>query len=134
MSDVAYRAATKVLYQRLDVMVNPPLVSEMVAAVLAAHDTVITYTEPNLLRQMWEDTRYRKEIERRMRERSLGKVVEEGCVPVALPTAKYRYFAEHPSFTMTLNRRPVLPELVELGAPWESIEVELSVPARTVEQ
>lgn len=28
------------LYQRLDVMVNPPLVSEMVAAVLAAHDTV----------------------------------------------------------------------------------------------
>ncbi|MEU8324334.1 hypothetical protein AB0C33_38770 [Nonomuraea sp. NPDC048881] len=67
-----------------------------------------------------------------MLEQLLARVVEEGCVPVALPTAAYRYFAEPPFGVAVLDmrRREVLPELVKLGAPWESIEVELSVPAR----
>ncbi|MFI7231839.1 hypothetical protein ACIBO5_52350 [Nonomuraea angiospora] len=133
MSEVAYQAATKVLHQHLDVMVNPAVVGEMVAAVLAAHDTVITWTEPNLHRHMWEDAPFRQMIERRMREQLLRKVVEEGCVPVALPTVAYRYFTDPPwFFRPDMRRRPVLPELVELGAPWEFIEVELSVPVRRV--
>ncbi|MFG6197801.1 hypothetical protein [Nonomuraea sp. JJY05] len=90
--------------------------------------------EPNLHRQMWEDTLFREGIERRMREQLLRRVVEERCVPVALPTAAYRYFTD-PAWGLApfdMRRRPVLPELVELGAPWEFIEVELSVPVRRV--
>ncbi|WP_219505294.1 hypothetical protein [Nonomuraea ceibae] len=110
---------------------NPALVHRMVDVTLAAHDTVITYGEPNLHRQMWEDTPVRKGIERRMRAQLLGKVAEEGCVPVELPTTTYRYFAEPTFYTLgALTRREVPPELVELGAPWEWVEVELSIPAR----
>ncbi len=66
-----------------------------------------------------------------MREQLLGKAVAEGYVPVALPTAAYRYFTE-PAFYLPSRgpwRRPVPPEL---GVPWEWIEVELSVPVRRI--
>ncbi|TDD31989.1 hypothetical protein E1286_44175 [Nonomuraea terrae] len=49
---------------------------------------------------MWEDAPFREMIERRMREQLLAKVVEEGCVPVTLPTAAYRHFAE-PAYFLT---------------------------------
>ncbi|MGW2220990.1 hypothetical protein ACWCSD_38900 [Nonomuraea sp. NPDC001684] len=132
MSEVAYQAATRVVHQRPGAILHPALVREMVDAALAAHDRIVTWTEAGLHRPMWEDKPVRQMVERRMLEQLLGKVVEEGCVPVALPSVAYRYFLDPHFFGMPspAMRRPVRPELVELGAEWEWIEVELSVPVR----
>ncbi|WP_043616655.1 hypothetical protein [Nonomuraea candida] len=49
------QAATKALHLDTPAFLDPGLVHPMVDAALAAHDTVIHYTEPNLHRQTWED-------------------------------------------------------------------------------
>ncbi|TDD55007.1 hypothetical protein E1286_04740 [Nonomuraea terrae] len=114
------------------VHLNPALVGEMVAAALAAHDTVITYTERNL-RQMWEDTRFREGIERRIREQLLGKVVEQGVRACGAAHADVPLLRRTGLVAVARHAGSARPAGTGgVGAPWEWVEVELSVPARRV--